>query len=148
MLHLVSDEGVPELETRRAFAGEQVASVDAIAVLIQSFATMIGKMEDRITGRITENAEASKERWQRWEAEFKAYQATNDHRVALVEGQIRDYLAREHDDDVRNDARVRPVKTLAGWVWGNWRDIVLLAIALIALVTVALESIGAAVHIS
>jgi hypothetical protein len=108
--------------------------------LVGLFNSQLSLMETRIMARLDLNAEAARHRWETHDKEL----AENTRRVVerfekleanltTVAEAVRVHHEEEHDERVRNDARVRPVKGFFGWLWRNWRDLVLLAIGLLAL---------------
>ena len=120
--------------------------VTALMSLINS---MLQAMEFRILQRLDLNSAAATERWAKHDAELEqntrrvvarfeqlelALEATN---VLVLE-----HHQREHEKQIVMDARVRPIRGSIKWLWGHWRDVVLLTIGLIALGTFLLDFFG------
>jgi hypothetical protein len=149
-LRLVTDHEEAAYGATAAVPPHPVAlTASEITGLIGLFQTMLDAMEGRIIDRLDINSRGATERWQKHDAEL----ATNTARVVarfekvetaidLTTKALQAHLDREHDDDVRMDARIRPIRGSIGWVWSHWRDIVLLVIGLIALGTFLVESFG------
>jgi hypothetical protein len=73
-------------------------------------------------------------------ARLDSYNADMTVKFAVLEGElgklklkVDTHLAEEHDEEVRNDARVKPLKTGLNWFVFHWRDIVLFIIGFVAL---------------
>lgn len=109
-----------------------VVNLDAVTTLIHSFASMMTAMEARITDQIKDNATASKERWSRWEQEFRDYRTATDRRIATLEDSVHAHHTKEHEEEIRLEARVKPIKGTVAWFWRNWRDLLIIAIGLMA----------------
>lgn len=131
------DPTIPDLTTHQNGTSGPVASLDAVTTLIHSFASMMANMEKRITEQINANAAASKERWGRWETEFKEYREANDRRIANVEGRVEAL----EDDDQREklvwDARWGPVRNTLIFLSRNWKTILVVLFALLGAIGLA-----------
>jgi hypothetical protein len=126
------DDPPPTLTVSQTPQREPVVNLDAVTTLIHSFASMMTAMEARITDQIKDNASASKERWARWEQEFREYRATTDRRISALEDSVNAHHIRVHEEELRIEARVKPIKGIAAWFWRNWRDLLIIAIGLMA----------------
>lgn len=120
-----------------------------ITGLIGLFQTMLDAMEGRIIDRLDANSRGASDRWRKHDEELAANTQRVVARFERVEAAIATtakalemHLDREHDDDVRMDARIRPIRGSLGWVWAHWRDLVLLGIGLVALGTFIVEAFG------
>jgi hypothetical protein len=93
--------------------------VDATAILTL-FEQMLLAMETRFIARDedTRRLEAG-----RWEAHLHEHTVIDTH------------LREVHEDELVVQARVRPVRNTFVWLADHWRDVVLLAIGLVALAT-------------
>lgn len=140
------DPTVPQLDTHQNGSSGPVASLDAVTTLIHSFASMMANMEKRITEQINANAAASKERWGRWEQEFKEYREANDRRIAGVE----DRLGHLEDDDQREklvwDARWGPVRNVIIFLSRNWKTILVVLFAILGAIGLAERAIEDGLH--
>ena len=74
--------------TRQGGAEQPAASIDAVTTLIHSFALMLQGVETRLTERIAENASRSKERWERWELDFREYRDATESRLRELERHV------------------------------------------------------------
>jgi len=120
-----------------------------ITGLIGLFQTMLDRTERNILDRLDTNAKGASERWEKHDAEFAASTARVNARFVKIEERLQTtadtlaaYLAREHDEDVRMDARIRPIRGSIGWVWSQRREIVIVLIGLGVLVSFLAETFG------
>ena len=149
-LRLVTDHG--EEAVYPAIPPHPVALSSAeITGLIGLFQTMLDRTERNILDRLDANAAGASERWAKHDAELDANTKRITARFEAVESAIatttqalKVHLDREHEEDVRMDARIRPIRGSLGWLWAHWRDIVLLVIGLIAAGTFVVEAFGRA----
>lgn len=111
-----------------------------VTSLVQLFNVMLNAMEGRIVRKIDDYAHSESRRWEEhaadvqrltesWTTRAIAIETT----IADLERRLDDHLDKEHDEEVRADARIRPVKTVAEWFVFHWRDLVILGIGIIAL---------------
>ena len=105
-------------------------SLDAVTALIHSASAMMTAMESRLTERIKDNAEASRERWTAWEADFREYRAQIETRIQVLEGSVHDHHAEAERARIANEARVKPVLTTVGWIGKHWKELALVALFL------------------
>jgi hypothetical protein len=112
-------------------------SVIEVTGLVTMFGGMLDRMELRITGRLDRNAAGAAERWTLHDREH----ILQDARFLAVEKGVGDamellrtHLTREHDEDVRADARLAPVKGGAAWIWRNRNSVLLVVIVILGLV--------------
>jgi hypothetical protein len=124
-------------------------SPSEITGLIGLFQTMLDRTERNILDRLDDNSKGASARWRKHDdelevnrglivARFEALEAA----IATTSKALEALLDREHDDDVRMDARIRPLRGSISWLWVHWRDIVLLLIGMVALGTFMVESFG------
>jgi hypothetical protein len=130
-----NDPTPPSLDVHQNGSTGPVASIDAITTLIHSFASMITSMEARITARINENASASKERWSRWEAEFKEYRERTDQRIEKLEAARR----LEERKDLVAEARIAPVRTGVTLLAHNWKNVLIIIFAVVGALGLATD---------
>jgi hypothetical protein len=117
-----------------------------VTSLVNLFNTMLVAMEGRISAKIEATARAADERWRLHDQELERNRTTVVERfvkletaLGLLRKDVDEHHAREHDEDIAMEARVKPVKSAMGWLWSHWRDLVLLGIGLIAFLTFALD---------
>ena len=129
----VVDE-LPEFNGKSALSG-----ADMLALLTR-IDDMLGKMEQRILDRLTENAVGAAERWKKHDDELERNTKRVVDRFEIIEKDLlavstclNAHLDKEHDDEIATQARVRPVKTLAGWLVANWKSIALAVFTLLGL---------------
>jgi hypothetical protein len=133
-------------------------SVVEVTALVTLFNQMLQGSTASILAAMAANSAAASERWQKHEADHAADLADNTRRItdhfALHENRIKGLdtridstdetvqgiLDKEHDDDVRMDARVRPITRSAQWLTDHWKDVALLLLGLAAIVNVILNS--------
>lgn len=108
--------------------------------MLHLFEVMLLAMERRLVERMEENSELARSNWAKHDAEL----ATNTRRIVerfeALEKQLGLHLEEARLHRVASDARVRPVRSAFSWTWDHWRDIVLLAIGLFALVSALVEA--------
>ncbi|MCU0275068.1 MAG: hypothetical protein MUE34_17735 [Acidimicrobiales bacterium] len=131
------EPAIPTLDTHQNGQGTPVASLDAITTLIHSFASMISNTEKRITDQINSNAAASKERWGKWEQEFKDYREANDERIGKVEGRVTVIEEAEKHDKTVWDARVGPLRNAATILARSWRTLIVVGFAILGFLGLA-----------
>jgi hypothetical protein len=151
-LRLVTEhEDVSFSQTVQAVVPPQPITLTAseITGLIGLFQTMLDKTEGRILDAMAGNSERATERWAKHDAELERNTKRVTDRFAQIDARLQTtvdtlqaHLDREHDDDIRMDARIRPIRGSLAWLWAHWRDVVLLMIGLIALGTFAVEAFG------
>lgn len=124
-------------------------SPSEITSLIGLFQVMLDRTERNILDRLDDNSKGASARWRKHDEELATNRGLIVDRFERVEAAIATtskaleaVLDRDHDDDVRMDARIRPLRGTLGWLWAHWRDLVLLLIGLIALGTFMVESFG------
>jgi hypothetical protein len=147
-LHAVTDnESIPAVVPPHAVA----LTASEITGLIGLFQVMLDKTEANIVKVMEGNSARATERWAKHDAELAANtkRVTDrfediDAKLQLTADALEAHLDREHDEDVRNDARIRPIRGSLAWLWIHWRDIVLLVIGVIAAGTFIVEAVGRA----
>ena len=117
----------------------QGVTLDAVTTLVHSFGMMVTAMEARITTQIQNNAVASKERWGRWETEFKEYRTATDRRIEILEVRLDGHLRKEEREDLIIDARIRPLRTTAGLLAAHWRTLAIVVLSIAALAGVGVD---------
>jgi len=120
----------------------QGVAIDAVATLVHSFAAMVSAMKSDIIREMTFNAEASKERWTRWERDFEKYQEATDRRIGLLEASVHDHHSQAEKAKIAREAQIKPVRSVFSWLWDHWRDLVLLVIGVMAALTFTAELIA------
>lgn len=121
-------------------------SVTEVTGLVNLINTQLALMEGRLSAKMDDNSRLATERWIKHDQEL----ATNTKRIVerfeeiegsllTVERALEAHLDKEHDEEVAMEARVKPVKSIAGWFWKNWRDLLLLFIGLVAAGTFFLD---------
>ena len=121
-------------------------SVTEVTGLVQLFNNQLLAMEGRLSAKMDDNSRAAADRWRKHDEELEANTSRIVTRFEKIEGHIikvetvlTAHLDREHDEDVASEARVKPVKTVVGWLWLHWRDLVLLFIGIVAAGTFFLD---------
>jgi hypothetical protein len=120
--------------------GNGLSGGDMLA-LVAHITGLLSEMEGRIMGRLDSNAAGASERWSDHEKKHAKEQAENTKQVCdrfikietALDAHIRqanEYFAKQHDEEVALQARVRPVKTLAGWLAVNWKSVLLAVLAI------------------
>ena len=160
-LRLVTDHGEDQIAAVAAVAAvAPTAAVAAVApsppslsavevtALVGLFQGMLSGTENRILAAMADNSRMAGERWAKHDAELAANTVRVTNRFAQIDSQLQTtatalqaYLDREHDDDVRMDARIRPLRGSFGWLWANRKDIALLGIGILALANILLDGV-------
>jgi hypothetical protein len=123
--------------------GTSLTATDVTA-LVTLMSGMLDRMEGRIIGRLDDNAQGAAERWERHDKELAANTKRITDRFMVIEAALDEHLqvanihfAKEHDSEIATEARVKPVRTAAGWLWANWKTIVLILFALLGVLGLA-----------
>lgn len=148
-LRLVTDQGVTTPAPAVVPSHPVALTASEITGLIGLFQTMLDKTEANIVKVMEGNSERATERWAKHDLELAANTkrvtdrfAAIDARLQLTADALQAHLDREHEEDIRMDARIRPIRGGLGWLWAHWRDIVLLVIGVIAAGTFVVEAFG------
>jgi hypothetical protein len=119
--------------------GSVLSGGDMLALLTR-IDDMLGKMEGRIMERLSVNFAAEADRWRRHDEELTKNTKRVVDRFEVIEAELltvsnclKAHLEKEHDEQVRTDARVKPVRTVALIVVQNWKSIALLILALLGI---------------
>ena len=122
-----------------------------ITALIGLFQGMLDRTERNILDRLDENSRGATMRWTKHDDELAANTRRITVRFEKVENAIdvttkalEAHLDREHDEDIRMDARIRPIRGSIAWVWQQRRDIVIVLIGLGVFATFLVEAFGRA----
>jgi len=137
---------VPELDVHQNGSHGPVASLDAVTTLIHSFASMMTAMEARISRQITDNATASKERWSRWETDFRDYREANDRRVEAIASDLHNHLEDRERNELVWNARLGPARKAATLISRNWKTVVVLLFAMLGALGIAQDILNDALH--
>jgi hypothetical protein len=128
---LADEEPLPEVPPRWS-AGDVLG-------VINVFERMLLAMEARLVAKMDDNSRLAADRW----AQHDAQLALNEKRILArferleadlvkMETVLNDHLKKEEHEDIVNEARIRPLKGTIGWLWHNWRDLLIIAIGLLA----------------
>ena len=126
--------------------GDQSLTGAETATLLTLIDARLARMEDRIIARLDLNAAGAAERWRLHDeqsdlavetitAKFVALGERLDAHVVVANA----HFARQHDDDLVMQARVRPVRIGAAWAASHWKDIAILAVAVLGLFAVTAD---------
>ncbi len=125
-----------------------LASVDSIITLIHSFSAMVQGVKNDLLREMAANAQASRERWDRWERDFAKYQRDTDRRIELLEEQTKaihgrlDSMDREKErGELVWDSRVAPLKKGGIWLGAHYRDLLLVILGILAILGFSTETI-------
>ena len=121
---------------------DATVSMDAVASLVHAFAEMVRTSTTALSAQITANAEAGRDRWNQFETILHEYQAGIERRLAEIEKTTHEHHAEQERRDIAAEARIKPVRSAAGWVFDHWRDLVLFAMAMVILATFLVETFG------
>ena len=120
-----------------------LVSIGDAGALIAAVATLVAGSTATIMSRLDENTRGATERWRLHDAELERNLNLIAERFVKLEEALDAHLvvanvhfSKDHDDDIRMDARIRPVRIGAAWLVGNWRSILLLAFGLLGFLAV------------
>jgi hypothetical protein len=116
---VVTEQALPEPPTPSPAASGHMRLED-VSGLFMWVSAQIAGTEGRITASIERHMQEERERWTSIEETLRHL----DHRVEVLE-------ERNALDQATYNARVKPVRTIAGWVGAHYRDIAFLAIAIL-----------------
>ena len=134
-----------------AFVAPAATSVSAAGVtsLVALFQTMLLATEKRILDAMAENSHAAADRWKKHDDELERNTQRVTERFVALDARLQTtadalaaHLDAERVEDIRMDARIRPIRGSIAWLWIHWRDVVLLTIGLIALGTFLIDALS------
>ncbi len=120
-----------------------------VTALVSLFNTMLVAMEARIIARLDQNALGAAERWSLHEREHAAHEKAYAELEARLDEHIRkstEIWAHVREEELREDARIEPIKNGAAWLWANWRTLLLLIVAGIAILGFSGETLDRVAH--
>jgi|WetSurMetagenome_2_1015567.scaffolds.fasta_scaffold03982_5 hypothetical protein len=148
---MTEPDATPDFTSEETIA-ELQRSTNAMSVveatgLINLFAGLLNTSTSLILGRLDENAKAAAERWAKHDSDLERNRETIVKRFAHLEERLDkdvraldEHLLKAHDDQVALDARVRPVRTLAGTLQRNWKTILLFIVAALSIFGFSVET--------
>lgn len=105
--------------------------------LLAHITGLLEAMEGRIIDRLNSNAAGAADRWKKHDEELAANTKRVVERFEAIEAELLEvsrclhgHIAKEHDEEVAMQARVKPVRTFGLWMAQNWRSIMLALLAL------------------
>jgi hypothetical protein len=108
--------------------------------LVSHITGLLSEMEGRILDRLSDNAKGASDRWAKHDRELEQNTKRVVDRFEIIEADLltvsnclKAHLDKEHDEEVRTNARVRPVLTVAQLLVKNWKSIALLIFALLGI---------------
>ena len=126
--------------------GDQSLTGAETATLLTLIDARLARMEDRIIARLDLNAAGAAERWRLHDEQLERNTKAVTAKVVEIEERLDAHLVianahfgRQHDDDIAMDARVRPVRIGAAWAASHWKDIAILAVAVLGLFAVTAD---------
>ena len=135
---------VAQVAPTAAVAASMTAS--EVATLVSLMQTILDRTERNILDRLDVNSKGAHIRWEKHDAELATNTKLVTDKFLAIEGRLDAHLtianahfAREHDDDLVMQARVRPVQIGVAWAANHWKDIVILGVGLVGLFAVAAD---------
>lgn len=123
-------------------------TVVEVTALVTLFNQMLGTSTSTILAAMAENSRAASERWQKHDADRVTDTqrvvdrfTEQDRRILTIETTLETWLAKEHDEDVAMDARIRPITGTANWVVAHWTQIALVILFLATMLNLILNSV-------
>jgi hypothetical protein len=124
-------------------------SVTEVTGLVNLFNGMLLAMEGRLITKMDDNSRMAEGRWARHDADSKKLCETFGDRFERIEtvlkttaDALQEHLDKEHDEELRAEERVKPVKTIAQYVGRNWRTILLLIVSLLAVLGFSFDTLS------
>lgn len=120
-----------------------------VTALISVFQNMLDRSEQRIIARLDQNSTTGAERWMLHEKEHGAIEVRMSKHEADFETFRDKAIAvydHYHEQEVAEEARLQPFKLSAQWLWTNWRTILLLLVALVAILGFSGETLDRLAH--
>ena len=122
------------------------SSLADAASLIAAVATLVAGSTHTIMARLDENSRGASDRWRLHDEQL----ADNTRRVVTrfeaieramltTEQALRQHLDAQHDEDLVMQARVRPVRLGVAWMVAHWKDLAILAVAVLGLFAVTAD---------
>jgi len=119
------------------------------AAWVAAIAALIAGSTQTIVSRIDAMERSENDRWRLHDEELERNRTTVTSKFLKIEAQLdahikiaNDRWAKEHDDDVRMDARVRPVQIGVAWAVNHWKDIVILLVGIVGLLAIAADVVS------
>lgn len=116
--------------------GSGLSGADMLA-LITHMSNLLGEMEGRIMDRLSDNAKGATERWKEHDRKAEHEMGLVREEIGLVRADLNAHLVvanahfkKEEKAEIANEARVKPVLTVAQWIVKNWKSIALAILAL------------------
>jgi len=116
------------------------------AALIAAVATLVAGSTQTIMARLDENSRGASERWRLHDEELARNRETITAKFLKIESALdahiviaNQHFAREHDDDLVMQARVRPVRLGVAWMASHWKDIAILLVGILGFLAVAAD---------
>lgn len=137
-----------------------VNGIGEAASMIAAVATLVAGSTATIMARLDENSRAAADRWKLHDdelsrnriaitAKFEKVEKELQVEIEILEKELAAHLvvanahfAREHDDDLVMQARVRPVQIGLQWAVNHWKDIVILVIGVLGLMAVTADVVS------
>jgi len=127
--------------------GTYPLSVQDATALFTMFNSQLLAVEGRLTALLDRNATVETERWSRHDAQHIIDKNDATIRIlarferieaAIEESELKleALIAKDHDEAIIMDARVRPVRNVLVWAASHWKDIALLVVAALGLFAV------------
>jgi len=114
--------------------------------LITAVATLVSGSTATIMARLDALERGEMKRWQLHDEELERNRLAITAKFLAVEERLDAHMVvanahfgRQHDDDIAMDARVRPVRIGVAWAASHWKDIAILAVAVLGLFAVTAD---------
>jgi hypothetical protein len=118
--------------------GDQVLSGAETATLLTLIDARLARMEDRIISRLDHNAAGAADRWRLHDEQLERNTALVTAKFVEIEERLdahlviaNEHFGRQHDDDVRMDGRVRPVRVGFAWLGSNYKNLLVAVFAVL-----------------
>ena len=114
--------------------------------LIAAVATLVSSSTATIMARLDAIERGEMDRWRQHDEELARNRLAIAAKFLTVEERLDAHMVvanahfgRQHDDDIAMDARVRPVRIAVAWAASHWKDLAILAVAVLGLFAVTAD---------
>lgn len=127
---------------------EPSLSIQDVTSLVHLFNNMLSGVEGRLVAKLDENERRAQLQWSAHGKEtdvvvtsFNTHYADLAQRVDSIEKRVNIHLDKERDETLVLNARVAPIKSVVLLVVKNWKTILLVILALLALFDISADTI-------
>jgi hypothetical protein len=123
-------------------------TVVEVTALVTLFNQMLGQSTTTILSAMADNSRMASERWAHHDAQLAENTKRVTDRFASIDAELQTtanalaaWLSKEHDEDVRMDARIKPITGSVSWLVLHWKELALLLLGIATFVNLILNSL-------